>query len=206
MSGEQEPPYQQQPYQSPQQQFPPPLQHVRPRAEPPRRRGRSVLLALGATGLVGAGFVAGVLVGNGAGDKATEQAGITSASNAPDTGPTPDPIITPTNQSTPTETVPTYATPVASDFKLAIKVLKKECFGSAGCNLTYRILVTYSGAELDPTLTYEVVYEVRGGEDGPVTNTLTVTGDTSSVDEEEFVSTKNRSTKLTAIAAEVSSR
>ncbi|MFC6155382.1 hypothetical protein [Kribbella jiaozuonensis] len=170
-----------------------------------KRRGRAVLLAFGATGLLGVGFLAGLLVGNGAGDNST-QAGITSASKAPDNGPTPDPIITPTNQYTPTETVPAYATPTAKDFKLAVKVLKKECFGSAGCNLTYRILVTYGGADLDPTLTYEVVYEVRGGEDGPVTNTLTVTGDTSSVDEEEFVSTKSRSTKLNAIATEVTSR
>ena len=49
-------------------------------------------------------------------------------------------------------------------------------------------------------------YQVRGGEDGPVINTLTVTGDTSSVDEEESVSTKNNSTKLTVSATDVSGR
>lgn len=68
---------------------------------------------------------------------------------------------------------------------------------------TRRLLVAYSGAALDPSVTYEVVYEVRGGEDGPVTNNLTVTGDTSSVDDEEMVSTKSRSTRLTVVVTDV---
>lgn len=171
-----------------------------------RRRGRLVLLGLSAVGLIGAGFGAGILVGTDRGGVTAQQAGIATTSGVSDSEPTPDSVVTPTDQYTPTETVPAYATPTAKDFKLTAKVLKKECFGSAGCNLTYRVLVAYSGATLDPAVTYEVGYEVRGGEDGPVINTLTVTGDTSSVDEEESVSTKNNSIKLTVTATDVSSR
>lgn len=97
---------------------------------------------------------------------------------------------------------PTYATPKPVDFKLTVKELSKECFGSAGCNITYRVFVAYSGKPLDPSKTWEVLYEVKGG-DEPLTNTLTVTGAESSVDEEEFISTKSKNDKLSAVVTEV---
>lgn len=203
MSDYQQQSFGEQPIHDPQRAFPPPQPSS---AGSPRRRGRAVLLGLSAVCLVAAGFGAGLLVGTDGGGDAAQQAGIATTSEVPDNGPTPDPIVTPTDEYTPTETVPAYATPTAKDFKLTVKVLKKECFGSAGCNLTYRVLVAYSGSTLDPAVTYEVGYQVRGGEDGPVINTLTVTGDTSSVDEEESVSTKNNSTKLTVSATDVSGR
>jgi hypothetical protein len=96
--------------------------------------------------------------------------------------------------------------PKARDFTLTVKTLEKTCFGSAGCNITYRIEVGYNGPTLDPSNTYEVVYEVRGGEDGPQINTLTVEGDQSSVDSEESISTSSASKKLTAVATSVDLR
>jgi hypothetical protein len=84
-----------------------------------------------------------------------------------------------------------------------VKTLSKQCFGSAGCNITYRIEVGYDGPPLDPSNTYEVVYEVRGGEDGPQVNTLTVEGDQSSVDSEESISTSSAGRKLTAVVTSV---
>lgn len=98
---------------------------------------------------------------------------------------------------------PTYATPKPADFKLAVKQLSKQCFGSAGCNITYRIVVTYLGkAKLDPSKTYEVTYDVRGGED-PQTNTLTIAGTESTVDKEEFISTTSKRKVLTAVVTDV---
>lgn len=121
-----------------------------------------------------------------------------------DTGPAPEPITTPTNHYTPTVTVPPARTvPVAKDFKLTVKTLSKKCFGSAGCNVTFRVLVAYSGPTLDPSTSYEVTYEVRGGEDGASVNTLTVEGDQSTVQDEEFVSTPSSKTKLTAVVTSV---
>ncbi|SCG76588.1 hypothetical protein [Micromonospora coxensis] len=102
----------------------------------------------------------------------------------------------------PTPTLALYDEPTKKDFKLAVKVLRKQCFGSAGCNISYRIDVTYTGSGLDPAKTYEVTYEVRGGED-PMINTFEVTGDTASVPQEEHGSTRRSGDKLTAVVTDV---
>ncbi|GAA2759990.1 hypothetical protein [Actinopolymorpha rutila] len=50
--------------------------------------------------------------------------------------------------------------PVAEDFKLTLRTLKKACFGSAGCNISYRVDMGYLGTETpDASVTYEVTYE-----------------------------------------------
>lgn len=102
-----------------------------------------------------------------------------------------------------TPAIATYDTPTTDDFKLKVKILRKKCFGSAGCNITYRIDVTYTGMGLDPTKTYEVTYDVKGAED-PIVNTLEVTGDTASVQQEEMASTRRSTDKLTAVVTSVS--
>lgn len=80
-------------------------------------------------------------------------------------------------------------TPTKSDFKLSLKILSKECFGSAGCDISFRVEPAYSGDEFDPSKTAEVTYEIIGSEDD-YTNTFTMTGDTNaSVDREESVQT-----------------
>jgi hypothetical protein len=48
-------------------------------------------------------------------------------------------------------------------------------FGSAGCDVDFRIEVGYDGPPLDPSVTYELAYEVKGGEE-PLINTLTIEG------------------------------
>lgn len=103
----------------------------------------------------------------------------------------------------PTASESTY-TPKPADFELRVKILKKECFGTAGCNVTYRITLSYDGPALDPDTTYEVTYKVRGPEDGPTINTLTVTGDEYKTDSEELASTPSAGTKLTARVTEIS--
>lgn len=181
----------------------PPQGSIEPPLPPPRLRTmRYVLTALGAVLILGVGFAAGFVVGGDAGGT-TAQAGGARSSQTASTAPVQDPVAVETSSETPTVSESAYPRPAAKDFKLTVKTLGKQCFGSAGCNVSYRILVAYSGDELDPSVSYDVVYEVRGGEDGPVTNTLTVTGDTSSVQEEESVSTKNRSAKLTVVVTDV---
>jgi hypothetical protein len=124
----------------------------------------------------------------------------TTADSAPAAIATTAPVATETSEAPPE---PKYTAPTKADFKLTAKILGKQCFGSAGCNLTYRIMVAYSGPGLDPAVTYEIVYVVQGGDDGPVTNTLKITGDQSSVDEEESISTKNKASKLTVLVSDV---
>lgn len=93
--------------------------------------------------------------------------------------------------------------PKPADFELTVKVLRKTCFGSAGCNVTYRVQLGYSGEELDPSTTYEVTYEVRGPEDGAQVNTLEVTGTDYTVPDEELATVPSASTKLRAVVTSV---
>jgi hypothetical protein len=93
--------------------------------------------------------------------------------------------------------------PKATDFKLTVKILEKSCYGSAGCNVTYRIaLEQVSAAEFDPSKEYDVTYEVRGTEGGKI-NTLKVTGTQYSTDDKEFASTKSSNPKLTAVITDI---
>lgn len=89
------------------------------------------------------------------------------------------------------------------DFKVGVKVLKKKCYGSAGCNVTFRIVPKYVGVlPLPETGTIEVTYEVKGGED-PLVNTFTIEGGSASYDAEELIGTRKSSAKLKAVVLDV---
>ena len=92
----------------------------------------------------------------------------------------------------------------ASDFIVSLKVKKKHCFGSAGCNVTFRIDPSFVGSsELPESGEIEVTYKVKGAED-PYTNTFTIDSDgTAHFDSEEDVSTTSSSKRLTAVATDV---
>ncbi|MEU4392768.1 hypothetical protein [Kribbella sp. NPDC023855] len=184
------------------QQYPqdPNFQPPGPTAPQPQKPNHTALII----GLVVGGsllFGAGVAVGAARGDPTTKSAVTSSATKTTTAPATTEPA--PVETTTEAPPVPTYAAPAAKHFKLTAKILSKQCFGSAGCNVTYRILVTYTGPTLDPAVTYDVLYSVTGGEDGPVSNTLKVTGDESSVDEEESLSTKNKTAKLTVVVSDI---
>jgi hypothetical protein len=101
-----------------------------------------------------------------------------------------------------TEPAAAYPEPKPSDFDLKVKVLKKENFGSAGSFVTFRIEAAWPKT-YDPDETYEVTYEVRGPEDGPMVNTFEVTGDEYRTQREETASTPSASTRLTARVTDV---
>jgi hypothetical protein len=101
---------------------------------------------------------------------------------------------------------PTYRTPKPSDFRLTVKNTSKHCFGSAGCNIRYRVKVALkNGVSFDPDMTYDVTFDVLGGEDGPVTGTFSLEeGDTySGYDLEGFLSTSSSGRKLTAKVTDI---
>lgn len=92
--------------------------------------------------------------------------------------------------------------PAKSAFVLSVKVLSKDCFGSAGCNLTYRVVPKFVGPG-DPN-SLEVTYEVIGGEDGPKIGTFTIdSAGTATYDSEQTISTSSASTTLKARVTEV---
>lgn len=99
---------------------------------------------------------------------------------------------------------PSYQ-PEKADWRVGIKILKKECFGSAGCNITFRINPSYVGDQpLPDSGTIEVTYRVSGDEDGPQINTFTVEDRQASYDAEEDLSTPSSATKVRARVTEVS--
>lgn len=92
--------------------------------------------------------------------------------------------------------------PDTEDFAIELRTTEKQCFGSAGCNVTVTIDPTYVGVSELPD-SFAVTYEVRGGEDGPQVNTFTVEGDTISYDSEERISTSDTDAELEAVVTDV---
>lgn len=90
------------------------------------------------------------------------------------------------------------------DITLKVKVLSKQCFGSAGCHLEMRISsVTVAPGKLDPSASYEITYRYDGLED-PVENRFVLDGTgKGEVSETEFGSTKRKSDKVTAVVTSV---
>lgn len=97
-------------------------------------------------------------------------------------------------------------TPKPADFTLTVKILEKKCYGSAGCNVTFRIELAYSGQTLNPTKTYEVTYEVSGTDEQTYVNTLTVNGEKYLTDSREVVGTRTAKDELKAVVTGVAER
>src|SRR4051794_27596121 len=88
------------------------------------------------------------------------------------------------------------APPPPEAFTIGILVLEKQCFGSAGCNVSFRIDPHFTGTGGVKDL--EVTYEVVGGEN-PLTNTFTIdSAGTASFDEREMLQTRSTGAELSA--------
>lgn len=93
----------------------------------------------------------------------------------------------------------------AADIKLDVKITKRECFGSAGCVVQFKIrasvaLDVLAASDRDWTVTYEV----KGVDDGPQVAELTLHPD-GMYDQDGYQSgqTPSRSTKLKATVTDV---
>ncbi|WP_405614609.1 hypothetical protein OG292_17385 [Streptomyces sp. NBC_01511] len=108
----------------------------------------------------------------------------------------------PTEEPTSEETYNTA--PDRTDFLLDLKTKSKQCFGSAGCNVTVEPTLSYLGLlPLDPDETYSITYEVRGGEDGAVIQTMELTNQTSLSYQPVAMSTAKSSSKFTAEVTDI---
>lgn len=94
--------------------------------------------------------------------------------------------------------------PTPADFALTVVTIEKECFGSAGCNVTFDIDLSYIGPRsLDEDDSWVLIYDVAGGED-PQTGSLELDGDgTYRVDQSQFISTASSGAVLTATVTAV---
>jgi hypothetical protein len=97
---------------------------------------------------------------------------------------------------------PNYPEPKLSDFKLEVKELRRQKFGPAGANITYHIAASREPA-YDPDKTYTLVYEVRGGEYGPVRNYMVIRGEKYTSENDQFISTSHVDQRLTVKALAV---
>jgi hypothetical protein len=87
--------------------------------------------------------------------------------------------------------------------KIAVKTRSQQCFGSAGCNVTVQVDPDYVGNQDVSTGSWEITYEIRGGEDGPIIETMTLTDGTFTFPEEQSLSTTSSGTKLKAVVTDV---
>lgn len=107
-----------------------------------------------------------------------------------------------------TEPAKTYPTPALTDFALAVKVTKKQCFGSAGCNIEFTIDLAYNGPALEPNSSWDVTFDLQGTEDS-YTSTLHMTVDDTGLhgtydqDGDQLVQTKSSKTVLKAAVTSV---
>ena len=163
---------------------------------PPKKKRHTVrTIAIVAGALIVVGAVAGAL-GSG-GKKTAGKPTAHTTSSAPSS--TTAAAIQPPILEQPSDTAPAYVTPKKGDFQVTLKVLSKECFGTAGCNVTYRAKLSQSlptGA-LDPDVTYDLTYVVHGDESGPQTETMFITGDQYEQPSEGLAQTPSSGTKLT---------
>lgn len=84
-----------------------------------------------------------------------------------------------------------------------LRTRSKECFGSAGCNVTVQADPNYVGNQDVSAGSWEITYEIRGGEDGAIVETMTLVDGTFTFPEEQFVSTPSTSTTLVAVVTDV---
>jgi hypothetical protein len=92
---------------------------------------------------------------------------------------------------------PSFYEPDIDDFALTVNVLEQKCYGSAGCNVTFRVELAYGGLELDPSQRYELTYEILGGDD-PQIRTMEGKGDSYTSRDEDRIGTPASDSVLTA--------
>lgn len=110
--------------------------------------------------------------------------------------------LPPTTTSSTTTTTEATFEPTERDFEIDLKVTDKECFGSAGCNVTFEAGVAYVGSSTLPeTGTVDVTYRLKGVEDEYI-STIEVE-DGKYAPDSGTVSVRTSKTKLVAEVTEV---
>jgi len=95
-------------------------------------------------------------------------------------------------------TAPTGYAPAPVDFTLQVVTLEEQCFGSAGCLVTFQVTATYVGPQQpDPTRTFTAVYDVQGGNE-PLTHRFTIDAGAITPPTEQMIQTNAPRTPLTA--------
>ncbi|MFD5741866.1 hypothetical protein ACFXJM_12135 [Streptomyces massasporeus] len=172
--------------------FPPPLPPEPPK--PTKNRTNAVILG-SAAAIIAAVVATGVIVVQSNNDSAPATNAATNASTeelADTTADEPEPE-------------PTYSELAADSFTIKLRTTERQCFGSAGCNMTVEPRLSYLGLteDIDPDAVYEITYEIRGGESGPVIETAELSDRTSLNFTPTVLSTASASSKVSVKITDV---
>lgn len=104
-----------------------------------------------------------------------------------------------------TEMEPTYSDLDADDFTMELRTTSRQCFGSAGCNVTVEPELTYVGVfnGIDPNVVYEITYKIQGDESGPVIQTAELSNETTLNYRPSTISTASSGTKVSVQITDV---
>lgn len=172
--------------------FPPPLP---PEPPTPAKKNRTNLVIIGSAAAVIAAVVATGIVVVQSGGNHTKP-----AATAKPSAPAEDAATATTEAPT-----PTYDDVTADSFTIKLKTTSRQCFGSAGCNLTVEPNLTYQGDSnsIDPNAVYEITYEIHGDESGPVIETAELSDQTSLNFTPSTISTTSASTTVSVEITDV---
>ncbi|CAL9648961.1 hypothetical protein [Streptomyces sp. enrichment culture] len=103
------------------------------------------------------------------------------------------------------EPEPSYAELTPSDFEMKLRTTRRQCFGSAGCNVTVEPDLTYTGltGDIDPDAVYDITYEIKGDESGPVIATAELSNETNLNYRPSLITTVSSSTKVSVKITDV---
>jgi hypothetical protein len=161
-------------------------------ASTPARKPRNWVVIGAAAAIIAAVIGTGVVVTQAVNDDGKPAATATESST-----PAEDPATTVADEPEP-DAEPTFTTPTADDFTIELRTTSRQCFGSAGCNITVEPTLTYTGLtdDLDPDAVYQITYEIKGDESGPILDTAELSDQTTLNYTPTSLSTKSSSTKL----------
>ncbi|MFD9116223.1 hypothetical protein ACFU6M_06030 [Streptomyces bottropensis] len=146
--------------------FPPP---VPPAASAPKKNHTNAIIIGAAVAIIATIITTGIVVVQATNDDS--KPATTTASSVPD-----EDVVTPAAE----ESERTYAALTPADFTMELRTTERQCFGSAGCNVTVEPTLSYVGEwnGVDPDAVYSITYEIRGDKSGPVIETAELSDET----------------------------
>jgi hypothetical protein len=178
--------------------FPPPAPDGPP-TQPKKSHTNAVIIG-SAAAVIAAVVATGIVVVQSGNDDGSKPAA-TAASSVPD-----DDAVTSAADEPDLE--PTYEEVDADSFTIELRTTERQCFGSAGCNMTVEPELTFLGdsENVDPDAVYEITYEIRGDESGPVIETAELSDQTSLNYTPSLISTASASKKVSVKITDVVTR
>lgn len=161
--------------------------------QPPVKKPRTNLIIIGAAAAVIAAIVGtGIFVVHSRDDSKPAATAKSAPADTATAVRAPDPT-------------PTYADVDAGSFLIGLKTTSKQCFGSAGCNVTVEpdLTLAIDSSLVDPDAVYDITYTIHGDESGPVIETAELSSGTGLSYTPSVISTASSGTKVTVEITDV---